>query len=43
MEELLILKICTNLKADDEIFVYYGNAKYIYKVNKNYEVDKMEL
>ena len=28
------------LKADDEIFVYYGNAKYIYKVNKNYEVDK---
>ena len=32
----LILVDC----SDDEIFVYYGNAKYIYKVNKNYEVDK---
>ena len=28
------------LKVNDEINVYYNNTKYIYKVNKNYEVDK---
>lgn len=28
------------LNVDDEIYVYYGNARYIYKVNKSYEVDK---
>ena len=28
------------LKINDEIIIYYNNVKYIYKVNKNYEVDK---
>lgn len=28
------------LKIDDEINIYYSNTKYIYKVNRNYEVDK---
>ena len=28
------------LKVNDEINIYYNNTKYIYKVNKNYEVDK---
>lgn len=28
------------LNIDDEINIYYSNTKYIYKVNRNYEVDK---